>query len=186
MSFPSWQLLGMCLAALLSCAAAARRTSARAARGHGRGQNHAAARHAAGRVTSAPAFSEGVLDDLYAKAVVFDDGKTKVAMVTCDLIGLPRPVVVEARRIIGEETGIPADNVMISATHTHTAPTVLGLSALGDLAAGGSKLSREYAEQLPKSIARAVRQGRRPADAGAHRLRHAPASRIFPSFADSG
>lgn len=33
--------------------------------------------------------SEGVLDDIYAKAAVFDDGKTKAAMVVCDLIGLP-------------------------------------------------------------------------------------------------
>lgn len=106
-------------------------------------------------------YSEGVLDDLYAKAVVLDDGKMKVALVTCDLIGLPRPVVVEARRIVTEETGIPADNVMISAIHTHTGPTVLGTSALADLTAAGNPLSREYAEQLPKSIARAVRQASR-------------------------
>ena len=97
-----------------------------------------------------PRRSEGVLDDLYAKATVLDDGKTKVALVTCDLIGLSRPVVVAARRIIAEETGIPADNVMISATHTHNGPTVLGISAVADLVAGGNKLSREYAEQLPK------------------------------------
>lgn len=106
-------------------------------------------------------FSEGVLDDLYAKAAVLDDGKTKVAMVTCDLIGLPRPVVLEARRIIAAETGILADNVMISATHTHTGPTVLGMSVLADLAAAGNKLGQEYTEQLPKSIARAVQQANR-------------------------
>ena len=35
--------------------------------------------------------SRGVLDDLYAKAAVLDDGKTKAALVVCDLIGLPRP-----------------------------------------------------------------------------------------------
>jgi len=102
--------------------------------------------------------SEGVLDDLYAKATVLDDGKTKVALVTCDLIGLPRPVVVEARRIIAEKTGIPADNAMISATHTHTGPAVLGDSALDDLVTGGSELSRTYTEQLPALIAQAVEQ----------------------------
>ncbi len=108
-----------------------------------------------------PRHSEGVLDDLYAKAIVLDDGKTKVALATCDLIGLSRPIVAEARRIISAETGIPADNVMISATHTHTGPTVLGTSAVTDLAAGGNELSREYAEELPKSIARAVREASR-------------------------
>ena len=82
--------------------------------------------------------SEGVLDDICARAVVLDDGKTQAAMVTCDLIGLSRSVVLEARRIIAQETGIPDQNVMISATHTHTAPVVIGDSALDDFTSGGS------------------------------------------------
>jgi len=107
--------------------------------------------------------SQGVLDDLYAKAVVFDDGTTKVAMVVCDLIGLPCAPVLEARRIVAAKTGIPAANVMISATHTHTGPVVLSDSAMNDLVAAGSKLSKEYAQQLPQLIARAVEEadGRR-------------------------
>lgn len=105
-----------------------------------------------------PRGSQGVLDDLHAKAVVLDDGKTKVALVTCDLIGLPRAVVVEARRIIAEKTGIAPDNTMISATHSHTGPAVLGDSALDDLVTGGSKLSKDYAHQLPALIAQAVQQ----------------------------
>jgi len=102
--------------------------------------------------------SQGVLDDLYAKATALDDGKTKVALVTCDLIGLPRSVVVEARRIVAEKTGLAADSVMISATHTHTGPAVVGGSALDRLVTGGSKLSLDYAEQLPGLIAQAVEQ----------------------------
>ena len=105
--------------------------------------------------------SQGVLDDLFAKAVVLDDGKTKAAMVVCDLIGLPRAVVVEARRIITEKTGIPASNVMIAATHTHTGPVVIGDSAIDALVTGGSKLSKDYARQLPKWIAQAVEQAHR-------------------------
>jgi len=110
--------------------------------------------------------NQGVLDDLYAKAAVLDDGRTTVAMVTCDLIGLTRPLVIEARRIIAEKTGIPADCVMISATHTHTGPVVIGESELDDMTSGGSRLSRDYAEQLPKWIAQAVEQAngfRKPA-----------------------
>jgi hypothetical protein len=107
--------------------------------------------------------SRGVLDDIYAKAVVLDDGKTEAAMVECDLIGLPRAAVVEARRIIAKNTGIPASHAMISATHSHTGPVVIGDSAIDDLVAGGNKLSKEYAEQLPKWIAQAVEEahGRR-------------------------
>jgi hypothetical protein len=100
--------------------------------------------------------SKGVLDDLYAKAVVFDDGKTKAAMVVCDLIGLPRAPVLEARRIIAEKTGIPADHVMISATHSHTGPVVIGDTTIDDLVTGGSQLSKDYVVQLPKWIAQAV------------------------------
>lgn len=105
--------------------------------------------------------SEGVLDDIHARAVVLDDGATQVAMVTCDLIGLSRPVVLEARRIITEQTGIPSLHVMISATHTHTAPVVIGGSALDEFTSGGSQLSKDYAAQLPKWIAQAVEQAYR-------------------------
>jgi len=105
--------------------------------------------------------SEGVLDDIYAKAVVLDDGPTRVAMVACDLIGLPRSIVLEARRLVEEQTGIAADHVMISATHTHTAPVVVGASSRDEAATGGSELSKDYARQLPKWIGRAVAEADR-------------------------
>jgi neutral ceramidase len=110
--------------------------------------------------------SEGVLDDIHAKAAVLDDGKTVAALVACDLIGLQGSVVIEARRLIAEKTGIPGNNVMISATHTHTAPVLVGDSTLDDMTSGGSQLSRDYAKQLPKWIAQAVERahaGRTPA-----------------------
>jgi hypothetical protein len=105
--------------------------------------------------------SQGVLDDLYAKAAVLDDGKTKAALVVCDLIGLSRGPVLEARRLIAAKTGIPAENVMISATHSHTGPVVIGDTAIDDLVTGGSQLSKDYVEQLPKWIAQAVDEAHR-------------------------
>jgi hypothetical protein len=57
---------------------------------------------------------------------VLDDGKTKVALVVCDLLGLHRSVSLEARRLITEATGIPASHVAISGTHTHSAASALG------------------------------------------------------------
>jgi len=110
--------------------------------------------------------SDGVLDDLYAKAVVLDDGKTKLAMVVCDLIRTTEAVVAESRRLIAAETGIPADHVMISATHAHTGPELLTGASREKLATGGSPLCRQYIEQLPKWIAQAVAEaykGRAPA-----------------------
>lgn len=65
-------------------------------------------------------------DELHARCLVLDDGKAKLALVVCDLLGLHRSVSVEARKMIETETGIPAANVLISGTHTHSAVNALG------------------------------------------------------------
>ena len=62
-----------------------------------------------------------VHDELHARCLVLSDGKTTLALVVCDLLGLHRSISIEARRLIQEATGIPPENVMISATHTHSA-----------------------------------------------------------------
>ncbi len=100
--------------------------------------------------------SQDVLDDLYAKAAVLDDGSTKVALVVCDLITLPRNTVLEARRLIEQQTGIPGGHVMLSATHTHTGPALARDSARDDLDKGSSDPARTYTTELPKKIAQAV------------------------------
>jgi len=101
--------------------------------------------------------SVGVLDALMAKAVVLDDGATQAAIVTCDLVGLPQAVVVEARRRAAESSGIPAENIMISATHSHTAPVILNGSSRDINDIGDNSSCQEYVRQLPRWIAEAVR-----------------------------
>src|SRR3954464_9775546 len=100
--------------------------------------------------------NEGVLDDISAKAAVLDDGSTRAAIVICDLISMPKWIVAEARQLIEKETGIPATNVLIAATHTHTAP-VLYREWSRDLSDGGGKaVSKDYSHTLPGLIAEAV------------------------------
>src|SRR5688572_18241619 len=53
----------------------------------------------------APFPSTGVHDELHARCLVLDDGKTKIALVVCDLLGLHRTLSTEARRLIEEATG---------------------------------------------------------------------------------
>jgi neutral ceramidase len=65
-------------------------------------------------------------DELHARCLVLDDGSSKLAFVVCDLLGMHRSVSIEARKKIQEATGIPPENVLISATHTHSAATALG------------------------------------------------------------
>lgn len=74
--------------------------------------------------------SKHVHDELHARCLVMDDGKTKLALVVCDLLGIHRAVSEEARRLITEQSGIPRENVMISATHTHSASSAMGQDRL--------------------------------------------------------
>jgi hypothetical protein len=67
-----------------------------------------------------------VHDELKARCIVVDDGKSKIALVVCDLLGFHRSLSVEARRLIEAQSGIPTENVLISATHTHSAVSALG------------------------------------------------------------
>jgi len=67
-----------------------------------------------------------VHDDLWAKCLVLDNGKARLAFVVCDLLGLSRGVSDEARRLVQEETGFPAGQVLVAATHTHSAVSALG------------------------------------------------------------
>ncbi|HEX4609445.1 MAG TPA: hypothetical protein VH092_14705 [Urbifossiella sp.] len=69
----------------------------------------------------------GAHDKLHARCLVLDDGKTKVALAVVDSCMIPRELGDAARAEAARATGIPPGNILISATHTHTAPTVGGV-----------------------------------------------------------
>jgi len=64
----------------------------------------------------------GVLDQLYARAIVIDNGHTSAALITLDAGVVPNDLANHVRTRIEKELGIPAVNVLITATHTHSAP----------------------------------------------------------------
>ncbi len=66
--------------------------------------------------------ADGELDPLRAKAIVFREGQTSAAIVVCDLSGIATDLSREVRQRASAKTGIPAANIVISATHSHTAP----------------------------------------------------------------
>lgn len=72
----------------------------------------------------------GVHDDLYAKAVVFDDGDTAVALVVCDALGIQYDTVQEIRVAASQATkalDLPPGQVVVMSTHTHCSPDVIGI-----------------------------------------------------------
>jgi len=66
-------------------------------------------------------------DELHARALVLDDGQTRLAIVVCDSCMIPRDVAEAAKKRVTQRAGLSADHVLISATHTHTGPTCTGV-----------------------------------------------------------
>ena len=73
--------------------------------------------------------ADGILDNLYAKAVVLKDEVTELAVVSCDLCVIPREMVTKIRNLASQWSGIKEENIMIVATHTHAGPVTTGLLA---------------------------------------------------------
>ncbi len=94
-----------------------------------------------------------VHDELYAKCLVLDDGRTRLAFVICDSLGIARQVADEAKRMIHEKAGIARENIMISATHTHSS-----ISATGPNRLVADKELSPYQQFLVRRIADGVRR----------------------------
>jgi hypothetical protein len=89
-------------------------------------------------------------DRLHARALVLDDGATRLAVVVVDSCMMPREFLDRVKELVAAETTIPADRQLIAATHTHTAPAVMGCL--------GSDPDPHYGPFLERQIVQAVRQ----------------------------
>jgi neutral ceramidase len=67
--------------------------------------------------------TDSIGDHLFARAVVVDDGSTCAVLVGIDLGAAPNQIVDDAISRAAKSTGCPAQNVIISATHTHSSNT---------------------------------------------------------------
>jgi neutral ceramidase len=72
--------------------------------------------------TALPRNYEGIHDRLHARAIVLDDGTTSAALISLDAGGVSEQIWQNVTRQVESELGIPAKNVLITATHTHSAP----------------------------------------------------------------
>lgn len=97
-----------------------------------------------------PRKSVGVHDDLMAKSVVFDDGKTQAAIVSCDLVSVGRDLVQAIRKEAQKLTRIPGEHILVHGTHTHTGPRATYPPDPKEFGAG-------WREGLPQRIAGAIR-----------------------------
>ena len=97
-----------------------------------------------------PKNSRGVLDRLYARAIVLESGGSVAALVTVDAGGIPDAIWQAVAGQIEKELGIPTSNVFLTATHTHSA---------------GAQRGPEYPRKIVESV-RLARQKLGPARVG--------------------
>ena len=95
---------------------------------------------------------EKLLDPLHARCLVLDDGTERLAIVVVDSCMMPRVLLDEAKAMAQQETGIPANRMLICATHTHSAPSVM--------ACLGSRRDEVYTRFLPGQIAKGIKLAR--------------------------
>ena len=69
--------------------------------------------------------STGINDELWARVLVLSDGRNQIAILTLDYLGFDfayNDVLIET---ISQSSGIPAANIMINCSHTHSAPITI-------------------------------------------------------------
>jgi len=69
-------------------------------------------------------FAQGITDPLHARCLALHDGKKELLLCVVDACMIPREVCEEAKAIASKKTGVPVANILISATHTHSATTL--------------------------------------------------------------
>ena len=123
--------------------------------------------------------ADRAVDPLFARAFVLDNGATRIAIVVVDSCMLPRELLDEVKTRASQLTGIPVENMLISATHTHSAPASMGCL--------GSRSDPEYPAFLVPQIVRAIQLAHerlQPAQIGWAKVR-APQVHFLPSLHSS-
>lgn len=100
---------------------------------------------------SAPA--DRKLGELTVRSLYFADQDTELVIVSADFLGFPGAL---ARKVAALVPDIPAENILIGATHTHSAPDVYGFPD----GSGGISADLEYVEWVCQQTAKAIRQSK--------------------------
>jgi hypothetical protein len=101
---------------------------------------------------------QGVHDDLWARALVLDDGHQPLAILAVDSLGYDNAVqgpgrhfTQELRRQISAQTGLLPGAIMLAASHTHSAPETIGLTQFRETVGVGPWLER-HRTQLADTV----------------------------------
>jgi len=93
-----------------------------------------------------------VHDELYVRAMVVCDGAIAMAVVSCDVLGFFRKTALAAKSLAARESGVPAGNILLAATHTHSAPALIVVAS--------EFMGGPWFEEFCRGVAEAVRTAR--------------------------
>jgi neutral ceramidase len=116
----------------------------------------------------------GVHDDLAAQALVLSDGANKVAIAGVDVLAIGARIADDIRERVAATAGIPADSILICATHTHSAPAfnIFATPRADAKPAEGRDL--EWERALAEKIASAIVQAHENLEPATLRAANAP------------
>ena len=101
--------------------------------------------------------AESAHDPLHVRAIALDDGETQLAIAVVDSCYVQRDVLDDAKQRASGRTGIPTTNMLVSATHTHSAPPAKArYGTRGEETQDLSDNEEKYSEQLRAGIAEAI------------------------------
>ena len=137
---------------------------------------------------------DGVESDLWATALVVDDGATRAAWIDLDVVIVTKGESDAIRARVGEELGIPPEAVRVSVTHNHAGPppsawnwTRQGQAALEgyyallpEMAAGAARLALQRMQ--PARVAAGAGESR----VAVNRREHGPDGRVVTGVNPDG
>ncbi|MEO8314111.1 MAG: neutral/alkaline non-lysosomal ceramidase N-terminal domain-containing protein [Pseudomonadota bacterium] len=85
----------------------------------------------------------GVLDPIYVRSIVVDNGRTRAALISVDTGGIQSDLYGKVSAQAAKDLGIPAAQLLLSATHTHSVP-----------GQAGADLEQKIMQSLREAVAR--------------------------------
>jgi hypothetical protein len=95
--------------------------------------------------------ASGVNDPLWARAMVLDNGEVKIALCVIDMIGFGNDEVLTIRKRLRKKLDL--DHLIISSTHVHSSPDLMGMWGPNPYTRG---VDKDYLEQVYEGIEAAV------------------------------
>ncbi len=106
-----------------------------------------------------PRLSTGIHDPLYATALYLESPGGSALLISIDVLMLSTAFMSACRQEIASQTGMPLESILVSTTHTHSAPVTMDLLAFR----GDSQIppaDRSYQEFIHQQVVAAALQAR--------------------------